>query len=205
MRSIYITDISLFMVVDYMDPGRLKNFLDLKNRHSSLSFDDSKQIVSSLASLLVYCHDKKIILRNLTPDNIMLRKNGDHYEVKVVDLSYAVPIGCAESLSDHPLFDWADVPYTAPEALLGHSYSTPMDCWSLGVLFYVMLTGILPFYHEDDRTLVHTIKTAAYSFDINSPVSTKGRQFIGSLLRAEPGERMTAKDIVREKWLQESS
>lgn len=145
-------------MVDYIDPGRLKNFVDWKNQHTSLSVNETKQILLELASAVNYCHDKRYIVRNLTPDNIMLRKNGEKFDVKIADMAYVVPVGSVDSLADHPLFDWADVPFTAPEALLGSSYGVPIDNWTLGVLLYYMLTGCLPFYNEDDRTLVHIIK-----------------------------------------------
>lgn len=144
--------------MDYMDPARLKNFVDWRKHETSLTTNDVKDIFRALVAGVQYVHEKKYIVRNLIPDNIMLRKENDKYKIKITDMSYAVPIGSHENLADHPLFDWGDVPFTAPEALLGPSYNHSMDIWSLGVLLYLMLTCHLPFFHEDDKTLVHTIK-----------------------------------------------
>ena len=187
--------------MDYMDPGRLKNFVDTKKQETSLTLPDIKEIALSLASVVNYVHDKKYIIRNLMPDNIMLRKDGDRFKVKLTDLAYAVPFGSNENLSDHPLFDWGDVPYTSPEALLGPTYNQSMDIWSLGVLYYFMLTCSLPFYHEDDKTLVHTIKMAAYSYDIHCPVDHEARDLIARMLRPDPVDRCSAKEILKEPWL----
>lgn len=151
--------------MDYMDPGRLRNFVDWKKHESSLTTQEVKDIFQSLVAVVNYVHDKRYIIRNLLPDNIMLRKDGDKYMAKLTDLSYVVPFGSNENLADHPLFDWGDVPFTSPEALLGPSYNQSTDIWSLGVVLYVMLTHHLPFYHEDDKTLVHTIKVLAIVID----------------------------------------
>lgn len=206
-----------------MDPGRLRNFVDWKKHESSLTTQEVKDIFQSLVAVVNYVHDKRYIIRNLLPDNIMLRKDGDKYMAKLTDLSYVVPFGSNENLADHPLFDWGDVPFTSPEALLGPSYNQSTDIWSLGVVLYVMLTHHLPFYHEDDKTLVHTIKVlaividyltfsyayqhylpiqmAAYSYDINSPVDENARELVAQLIRADPNDRLSTKEILRNPWI----
>lgn len=224
LRAVFITDISLFLVsisspllvplvllilllsqmMDFIDSSRIKNFIDFKNSKTLFNERDVKYVIKSLASAVQYCHDRKIILRNITADSVMVRKTNDNakpLEVCIADFSFATVVGSSKVLADHPLFDWSDVPYIAPEALVGNTYSTPMDCWSLGILTYLMLTGMLPFASEDDRTLVHSIKTAAFSYPVNLDISSQARYFIGQLLHAEPNERFLAKHIAKDQWI----
>lgn len=128
-----------------------------------------RNITKSLLGGINYCHERNIIIRNLTPDTIMVKKSGGimHastiYEVKITDFSCAVPVGSTKNFADHPLFDWADVPYLAPEALLDSPYGKSMDLWSLGVLVFLMLSGDLPFFNEDDKVLLNMIKVSCGS------------------------------------------
>lgn len=192
--------------MDYLDPYRLWNFIDWQSEKSRLSITDSRFIFKTLASAVMHCHDRGVIVRDLTPLNILVKKNFANnsnsskavdsapYEVKIVDFSLAVREGSREALCDHALFDWAMVPYCAPEALVvqpSHatekdngsssssssssaivpvSYSRAMDMWSLGVLLFVMIAGRIPWegYERnctvDDHLLLSNIQRAEYDF-----------------------------------------
>jgi serine/threonine protein kinase len=54
--------------------------------------------------------------------------------------------------------------YVAPEILEGRPYGERVDCWSLGVITYILLAGFPPFYDENNATLFAQIKAGAYEF-----------------------------------------
>eukprot|EP01039_Chlorochromonas_danica_P003927 gene3927-4291_t len=211
LREVFLTDNSLFMVMDFIDSKRLKNFIDSTSKTSSFAIGDVRTIVKSLLAGIHYCHERNIIIRNLTPDTIMVKKSGGimHastiYEVKITDFSCAVLNGSTKSLSDHPLFDWNDVPYIAPEALLEQPYSKSMDMWSVGVLIYLMIAGDLPFANsDDDKVLLNAIKHAQYSFDENpvwANVKDIIKALIGKLLISNPTQRLTAREMLKDPWI----
>jgi serine/threonine protein kinase len=92
---------------------RLKNFVDVRNNSTSLSLPDTKQAFKSLIDIVKYIHEQNVIIRNLTPANIVLKKgstttnpapkgnendglerrNTVLFEVKVADFSQAVNTG----------------------------------------------------------------------------------------------------------------
>ncbi len=182
-------------------------FTDLTAKSTKLSLIDTHQIISSVISATSYCHANNVIVRNLTADNIMVKSNGSGaFDVMICDFSLAVPsVGSFQALCDHTLFEWSDVPYMAPEALLGHPYSTSMDVWSIGVLLYMMVSGELPFESDDDKELVNSIKHASFEFHVRNPVwegkNEKVKNLIGELLVANPSGRPTAKDVLKNPWL----
>ena len=112
----------------------MKNFVDTRNHSTTLSLDDTKAIFRALLEVTKYCHEQRIVVRSLTPSNIALKKisnpanNSPHYDVKIADFSQSVAAGSFKVLCDHPLFDWHDVPFMAPEALLGESTSVVVEC-----------------------------------------------------------------------------
>ncbi len=151
--------LTLSQVFDFIDSMRLKHYVDLKKQTSSLSAQDVRKIVQAVVSATSHCHSQDVILRNITSENIAVRRDGrEGLEVKLADFSLAVHTGAVEILCDHPLFDWNDVAFMAPEALLGHPYSTAMDVWSIGVALFLMVAGQMPFSSPDDRELIESIK-----------------------------------------------
>lgn len=95
--------------------------------------------------------------------------------------------------------------YVAPEVLSGMGYDALVDCWSLGVILYVMLCGFPPFYDEDEDVLFEQIKNGHFEFP--SPywdtVSDKAKDLITKLLQINPLNRLTAEDILKHPWLSE--
>lgn len=210
LREIFITEASLFIVMDYIDPFRLSNFVNVKDNKTLLNVSESRRIMKSIVSAVHHCHEHGIIVRELTPNNIMVKKAGvdstGHsciFDVMLVDFSLSVVDGSTSLLADHPIFEWSMVPYTAPEALLNQPYSTSMDMWSLGVVLFSMLSGHLPFNNEDDHLLVSDIKTANFEFDEDcwNSVPQAAKMLIGELLHSIPTDRLTAKQAMKSSWL----
>ncbi len=54
--------------------------------------------------------------------------------------------------------------HAAPEVLESRPYSEKVDCWSLGVILYILLCGFPPFYDENNATLFAQIKAGAFDF-----------------------------------------
>jgi serine/threonine protein kinase len=132
----------------------------------------------------------------------MVKKIGDGvFETKIADFSQVVVVGSCKVLSDHTIFEWADVPYMAPEALLGQSYSTPMDVWSIGVLLFTMLSAELPFTAHEDQELVEKIKFASFQFSADYAMDDKAKYLIGQLLVPSAGDRPTCKEIMKNEWI----
>lgn len=108
---------------------------------------------------------------------------------------------------DHPLFDWAHVPFLSPEVALKLPYSFPCDYWALGVLLYMMISAHMPFTVEDpmDRALLlQKIKDSEFTFD-QMPVWQSTRMeiktMIRSLLNSDPLQRINVADIKRNVWV----
>ena len=85
-------------------------------------------------------HENNIIHRDLKPEN-MIFKSKDSYDIRIVDF------GLSEFVNDsEQLYKRSGTPgYVAPEILLGLPYDFKVDVYSLGVLFFTMITGRRPF------------------------------------------------------------
>jgi len=132
---VYLIDLihgekKLYLVFEFMDHD-LKKFLDINN--GPLTPELVKSYLYQILIAINFCHSKRILHRDLKPQNLLIDKDGI---IKVADFglarSFGVPI---KTLTHEILTLW----YRAPEILLGQKeYSTPVDMWSIGLIFFEM-------------------------------------------------------------------
>jgi serine/threonine protein kinase len=150
----------------------------------------------------MYCHDRGIIHRDLKPENLLLTsKDSDIALVKISDFGlarYHDPEG------DAMMMTTCGTPgYCAPEILMFKPYDHRCDFWSLGVVMFVMLSGMPPFFHKDKFRLFELIKNASYTFDDPAweQVSTEAKELISLLLQVDVNKRITAEELKINKWI----
>ena len=132
---VYLMDLihgekKLYLVFEFMEHD-LKKFLDINN--GPLPPELVKSYLYQILIAINFCHSKRIIHRDLKPQNLLIDKDGI---IKLADFglarSFGIPI---KTLTHEILTLW----YRAPEILLGQKeYSTPIDIWSAGLIFYEM-------------------------------------------------------------------
>ena len=120
----------LYLVFEFMDHV-LKKYLDLNN--GPLPPQLVKSYLYQITAAIKYCHSKRILHRDLKPQNLLIDKNG---VIKLGDFGLARAFGIPIKTLTHEILTlW----YRAPEILLGQKeYSTPVDMWSVGLIFYEM-------------------------------------------------------------------
>ena len=120
----------LYLVFEYLNHD-LKKYLNLNN--GPLEPQIVKSYLYQILLAIKYCHSKRILHRDLKPQNLLIDKNGI---IKVGDFGLARAFGIPIKTLTHEILTlW----YRAPEILLGQKeYSTPIDIWSIGLIFYEM-------------------------------------------------------------------
>ncbi|XP_006159316.1 cyclin-dependent kinase 18 isoform X2 [Tupaia chinensis] len=133
LHDLIHTDRSLTLVFEYLDSD-LKQYLD--HCGSLMSMHNVKIFMFQLLRGLAYCHRRKILHRDLKPQNLLINERG---ELKLADFGLAraksVP---TKTYSNEVVTLW----YRPPDVLLGSTeYSTPIDMWGVGCIHYEMATG----------------------------------------------------------------
>lgn len=97
--------------------------------------------------------------------------------------------------------------YVAPEVLAQKPYSKAVDCWSIGVIAYILLCGYPPFYDENDSKLFEQILKADYEFDAPywDDISDSAKDFISCLMEKDPAKRYTCEEALRHPWIAEDT
>ncbi|MBN1196485.1 MAG: protein kinase, partial [Candidatus Aminicenantes bacterium] len=171
---------SYYMVMEFLD-GTLKERIQRarEERGNGLDADEAVQVLVAMAQALEYAHNQGYIHRDIKPDNIMFRNR----ETPVlVDFGIAKAIGTTTKLTKTGM-SIGTPHYMSPEQIRGQEVDGRADLYSLGVLFYEMLTGDVPYKATDYIAVVMK--------HLNDPVPS----LPDGLARFQPLlERMMAKD-----------
>lgn len=86
----------------------------------------------------------------------------------------------------------------SPECLMGKAIdSAPsIDVWAIGIMFYSLLYGTLPFFSDDDEITIKLIKTAPLKFDKTIAVTPMSRDVISRMLERDPEKRLDLMDLM---------
>lgn len=131
--------------------------------------------------------------RDIKPENVLVMKED---VVKVIDWGLGASFEPQERLKTHV----GSMEYLAPEILLGHLYDpTKSDCWSLGVLLYVCLTGLFPWLGDSAVQVSRSILKADYY--PAGMISNSASDLIRKLLVVNPETRFNTMQILMHFWL----
>ena len=124
-----------------------KTLLDIIERE--LEEKEAESVIIQLADIVAYAHQLDVIHRDIKPGNVMVRPDG---RIKLLDF------GAAKELKEKEMSDTVigSRPYMSPEQILGKSQKGS-DVWALGVVMYVLYTGMFPFYHDVEKVLMDMI------------------------------------------------
>ncbi|XP_064588887.1 cyclin-dependent kinase 18 [Zonotrichia leucophrys gambelii] len=149
LHDIIHTERCLTLVFEYLD-NDLKQYLE--NCGNLMSVHNVKIFMFQLLRGLAYCHGRKILHRDLKPQNLLINERG---ELKLADFGLAraksVP---TKTYSNEVVTLW----YRPPDVLLGSTeYSTPIDMWGVGCIHYEMVTGRPMFPGSTVKEELHLI------------------------------------------------
>jgi serine/threonine-protein kinase len=146
---------TMFIVMEYVEGVDLYDLLD--QSRSGLPVEAATIVALHVARALNHAHFRGIIHRDIKPANVMISKRGD---VKLMDFGIARD----ETLSDltETGTGLGTPSYMSPEQILGDKLDQRTDIWSLGVVFYQMLTGDKPFQEDSKRSVLQKIRLDRY-------------------------------------------
>ena len=178
---------NVYMILELWDNRSIIELLKVRQR---LTEDEVKAYILQLVDGIKHIHSMKVIHRDLKLGNLFLTHK---MELKIGDFGLSERIlyegELKKSMSGTPN-------YIAPEILVskeGHSYE--VDIWAIGVITYTMLVGRPPFQSKNSKATCNKIKKNQYSFPENIYLSRESKNFISSLLKLNPKERLTLDEI----------
>ena len=141
-------DGQLFICMDYYEGESLKE----KLKKGRLELNEALDITLQICEGLKKAHEKNIVHRDIKPANILITKDGI---VKILDFGLAKVKGQSNVTKYESTI--GTTAYMSPEQVKGEEVDQRTDIWSLGVVFYEMISGKLPFKGEYDQAIIYSI------------------------------------------------
>ncbi|KPP77572.1 tribbles 2-like [Scleropages formosus] len=166
-----------------------------------LQEDEAARLFHQIASAVAHCHDHGLVLRDLKLRKFVFQ-NEERSLIKLESLEDAYILeGEDDSLSDKH----GCPAYVSPEILntTGSYSGKAADVWSLGVMLYTILVGRYPFHDVEPSSLFSKIRRGQFS--IPETLTPKAKCLIRSILRREPAERLTSREILEHPWFSSST
>lgn len=145
--------------------------------HDHMPENIAREIILQVIQAMLYCHSRGVVHRDLKLENVLFKNSyEDDYTVKVVDF------GIAGMQNDK--VDAGTLSYMAPECLDKQAADTTpaIDVWAIGIMFYAMMFGQLPFKGDNERDLIRSIRNDPLKFPKTRPITQKGKDAIKQML-----------------------
>ncbi|XP_039306923.1 titin isoform X3 [Solenopsis invicta] len=184
------------LIMEYISGGEL--FERVVADDFTLTERDSILFMRQICQGVEYMHQNKIVHLDLKPENIMCHTRTSH-RIKLIDF------GLARILkSDTPVRVLFGTPeFIPPEIINYEPIGTESDMWSIGVICYVLLTGLSPFMGDNDIETFANITRADYDLEDEAfdAISNDAKNFISGLLIKRKDSRMSATQCLKHPWI----
>ncbi|CAM9791890.1 unnamed protein product [Lampetra planeri] len=184
------------LIMEYIHGGEL--FDRIVSEDYNLTELDAIIFIRQICEGIHYMHQQYILHLDLKPENILcVNRKGN--QIKIIDFGLARRYKPREKLKVH----FGTPEFLAPEVVNYDYVSFPTDMWSLGVIAYMLLSGLSPFMGEDDNETLTNIVNVNWDFDDEAfeNVSEEAKDFISRLLIKEKSGRMSASQCLKHNWL----
>lgn len=188
------TENHLWIALEYCQGGELYYYIYEKKR---LELDECRNIFFQIVLGVKYVHSLNLSHRDLKLENILLADQ-KRTIVKLTDFGFIREFN-PQSRRFLSTICGTTV-YMAPELLTGQKYSGfAIDIWSMGVILYTMLNGMLPFDDDDEMKIQHKVINTEPMFYDHVPIDVN--QLISKMLLKDPNQRPSLNEILNSSYL----
>ncbi|KMY94124.1 uncharacterized protein Dsimw501_GD25583, isoform G [Drosophila simulans] len=186
----------IVMVMEYITGGEL--FERVVADDFTLTEMDCILFLRQVCDGVAYMHGQSVVHLDLKPENIMCHTRTSH-QIKIIDFGLAQRLDTKAPV--RVLFGTPE--FIPPEIISYEPIGFKSDMWSVGVICYVLLSGLSPFMGDTDVETFSNITRADYDYDDEAfdCVSQEAKDFISQLLVHRKEDRLTAQQCLESKWL----
>ncbi|KAK7406078.1 hypothetical protein VNO78_07695 [Psophocarpus tetragonolobus] len=197
LKGAYEDRHSVNLVMELCAGGELFDRIIAKGHYSERAAADlCRQIVTVVHD----CHTMGVMHRDLKPENFLFLSKDENSPLKATDFGLSVFFKPGDVFKDIV----GSAYYVAPE-VLRRSYGPEADIWSAGVILFILLSGIPPFWAEKERGIFDAILRGHIDF-ASEPwpsISSSAKDLVKKMLQSDPKQRLSAVEVLNHPWMRE--
>ncbi|KAJ0626304.1 putative protein kinase CAMK-CDPK family [Helianthus annuus] len=156
-------------------------------------------VTKTIVEVIQMCHKHGVMHRDLKPENFLFENKKETAALKAIDFGLSVFFKPGERFNEIVGSPY----YMAPE-VLKRNYGPEVDVWSAGVILYILLCGVPPFWAETEQGVAQAIIRSVVDFkrDPWPKVSDSAKDLVKKMLNPDPKLRLTAQEVLDHPWIQ---
>lgn len=187
---------SVHVVMELCAGGELFDRIIAQGHYSERA---ASGICRSIVNVVNICHFMGVMHRDLKPENFLLSSKDEGAMLKATDFGLSVFIEEGKVYRDIV----GSAYYVAPE-VLRRSYGKEIDIWSAGVILYILLSGVPPFWAETEKGIFDAILEGQIDFDSEPwpTISNSAKDLVRKMLTQDPKKRINSAQVLEHPWIQ---
>ncbi|OMO76806.1 hypothetical protein CCACVL1_15412 [Corchorus capsularis] len=196
-RGAYEDRQSVHLVMELCAGGELFDKIIAQGHYSERA---AAAICRAVVNVVHVCHFMGVMHRDLKPENFLLSSKDEGAMMKATDFGLSVFIEEGKVYRDIV----GSAYYVAPE-VLRRSYGKEIDIWSAGVMLYILLSGVPPFWAETEKGIFDAIIEGELDFQSQPwpSISESAKDLVRKMLTMDPKKRLTSAQVLEHPWLRE--
>ena len=203
LYEIYEDMTSLYLVMEECNGGELFQQL-VKNAKNHINFSekDAAKIMKQILESVNYLHSHGVCHRDLKPENILFSSISGDFEIKLIDFGLSKVFNENNKIMKGSV---GTLYYMAPEVIYG-KYDEKCDVWSCGVILYMLLCGLPPFFSLNEKEVKKKILNFEYSFNYKpfENISDDAKNLIKKIF-VMPEERPSISELLNSDWIKKNA
>ncbi|KAK1281621.1 Calcium-dependent protein kinase 32 [Acorus calamus] len=196
LKDTYEDDNAVHLVMELCEGGELFDRIVARGHYTERA---AALVTRTIVEVVQACHRHGVMHRDLKPENFLFANKKETAPLKAIDFGLSVFFKPGERFTEIVGSPY----YMAPE-VLKRNYGPEIDIWSAGVILYILLCGVPPFWAETEQGVAQAIIRSVIDFkrDPWPKVSDKAKDLVKRMLDPDPRRRLTAQEVLDHPWLQ---
>ncbi|KAF9664728.1 hypothetical protein SADUNF_Sadunf16G0048300 [Salix dunnii] len=196
LKDTYEDDNAVHLVMELCEGGELFDRIVARGHYTERA---AASVTKTIVEVVQICHKHGVMHRDLKPENFLFGNKKENAPLKAIDFGLSVFFKPGERFTEIVGSPY----YMAPE-VLKRNYGPEVDVWSAGVILYILLCGVPPFWAETEQGVAQAIIRSVINFkrDPWPKVSENAKDLVRKMLDPDPKHRLTAQQVLDHPWLQ---
>ncbi|KAI4343826.1 hypothetical protein L6164_011131 [Bauhinia variegata] len=196
LKATYEDNENVHLVMELCEGGELFDRIVARGHYSERA---AASVARTTAEVVRMCHANGVMHRDLKPENFLFANKKENSPLKAIDFGLSVFFKPGEKFSEIVGSPY----YMAPE-VLKRNYGPEVDIWSAGVILYILLCGVPPFWAETEQGVALAILRGVIDFKREPwpQISDNAKNLVRQMLEPDPSKRLTAQQVLEHSWLQ---
>ncbi|KAL0699683.1 hypothetical protein Bca4012_055805 [Brassica carinata] len=196
LRETYEDGENVHLVMELCEGGELFDRIVARGHYTERA---AAGVARTIAEVVMMCHVNGVVHRDLKPENFLFANKKENSALKAIDFGLSVFFKPGDKFTEIVGSPY----YMAPE-VLKRDYGPEVDVWSAGVIIYILLCGVPPFWAETEQGVALAILRGVIDFkrDPWPQISESAKSLVRQMLDPDPTKRLTAQQVLAHPWIQ---